>query len=132
MPIILNAMEQSNALIIPLILCSGSKLQHMEHNGISTFMKSFGLIVTLHIPQPSYLLFGMDCRCPTEAAFLPPKITNISDYTVVDLEIFRGDFRLNNCDPRLRSVYSPAGAVRIKYHSQLSQNVMMQNSTCSH
>ena len=33
--------------------------------------------------KPSYLLFGMDCRSPTEAALLPPKspkITNMSDY----------------------------------------------------
>ena len=33
--------------------------------------------------KPSYLLFGMDCRSPTEAALLPPKslkITNLSDY----------------------------------------------------
>ena len=32
--------------------------------------------------KPSYLLFGMDCRSPTEAALLPPKspkITNMSD-----------------------------------------------------
>ena len=33
--------------------------------------------------KPSYLLFGMDCRTPTEAALLPPKplrTTEISDY----------------------------------------------------
>ena len=33
--------------------------------------------------KPSYLLFGMDCRTPTEAALLPPKLlrtTEISDY----------------------------------------------------
>ena len=33
--------------------------------------------------KPSYLLFGMDCRSPTEAALLPPKsirATKISDY----------------------------------------------------
>ena len=33
--------------------------------------------------KPSYLLFGMDCRSPTEAALLPPKslrATEISDY----------------------------------------------------
>ena len=33
--------------------------------------------------KPSYLLFGMDCRSPTQAALLPPKslrATEISDY----------------------------------------------------
>ena len=33
--------------------------------------------------KPSYLLFGMDCCTPTEAALLPPKplrTTEISDY----------------------------------------------------
>ena len=38
---------------------------------------------TPHREKPSYLLFGMDCLSPTEAALLPlksPKITNISDY----------------------------------------------------
>ena len=33
--------------------------------------------------KSSYLLFGMDCHTPTEAAFLPPKplrTTEISDY----------------------------------------------------
>ena len=33
--------------------------------------------------KPSYLLFGMDCRTPTEAALLPPKplrTSEISDY----------------------------------------------------
>lgn len=33
--------------------------------------------------KPSYLLFGVDCRSPTEAAFLPPtplQITEVEDY----------------------------------------------------
>ena len=33
--------------------------------------------------KPSFLLFGMDCRFPTEAALLPPtpiQATDISDY----------------------------------------------------
>ena len=33
--------------------------------------------------NPSFLLFGMDCRSPTEAALLPPtpiQVTDVSDY----------------------------------------------------
>ena len=33
--------------------------------------------------KPSFLLFGMDCRSPTEAALLPPtstQVTDVSDY----------------------------------------------------
>jgi len=31
--------------------------------------------------KPSYLLYGMDCRTPTEAAFVPPTRSNLSDVT---------------------------------------------------
>ena len=31
--------------------------------------------------KPSYLMFGIDCRTPTEAAFLPPSQLQISDVT---------------------------------------------------
>ena len=30
--------------------------------------------------KPNHLLFGIDCRTPTEAAFLPPSLTNVADY----------------------------------------------------
>jgi len=33
--------------------------------------------------KPSYLLYGMDCRTPTEAAFLPPsqlQMCDVADY----------------------------------------------------
>ena len=37
----------------------------------------------------------------------------------MELEIIRGGFRFNNCDPRLRSVYSTAGAARLNVNSVL-------------
>jgi len=33
--------------------------------------------------KPSYLLFGMDCKTPSEAAYIPPsslQLTDIEDY----------------------------------------------------
>jgi hypothetical protein len=40
--------------------------------------------------KPSYLLFGMDCRSPTEAALLPP-----SDLQPVDVEDYREELTLS-------------------------------------
>ena len=53
-------------------------------NGIDTYLVYCGL--TPHEStgeKPSYLLFGVDCRTPTEPAYLPPTSlhpTDVSEY----------------------------------------------------
>ena len=59
----------------------------MENNGISFYQVLYGRTETPHEAtgeKPSFLLFGIDCRTPSEAALLPPThsepIKEFTDY----------------------------------------------------
>ena len=64
---------------------SGSMLQCLENSGIPTSMVFSMHIATSHEStgeKPSFLLYGVDCRSPTQLALLSP-----SDVTVQDLDV---------------------------------------------
>ena len=68
---------------------------------------------TLTGEKPSYLLFGMDCLSPTEAALLPPKspkITNISD-----------------CQEEMVSTLSTARALALKVNQKSQRHYKQQH-----
>ena len=61
-----------------------------KHVGVQWDTYLYGVLCAYHnVPhsstgeKPSFLLYGFDCRHPTEAALLPPKplgLTDVSDY----------------------------------------------------
>ena len=68
--------------------------------------------------KPSFLLFGMDCRSPTEPAFLPaalPQPTDISDYRE-ELMMLQGNWHLpasGKLSLSIRDNMTRSGAVAI-------------------
>ena len=66
--------------------------------------------------KPSYLLFGMDCRIPTEAAFLPP-----SQLQMCDVTDYREELTLALSSARHAAVTSVQQAQR-RYKKQYDWN----------
>ena len=71
----------------PLKQCYASKSVDLVHSGISIYQCSVG--VQEYTPRyttgekPSYLLFGIDFRSPTEAELIPPtewSLISVTDY----------------------------------------------------
>lgn len=59
-------------------------------NGIGSFLEWYGLTeIHLTIP-PSFLLFGVDCRSPAEAAYLKP-----TDVYPVDIDDYREELQVS-------------------------------------
>ena len=83
-PITSSVTASSNVLIELWKPCLESTPHSMEISGIVIYHQSFGPIeIPLTGDKPSFLLYGIDCHTPMEAALLPPTETtktNVVDY----------------------------------------------------
>ena len=78
-------MGWSSGLIVHCKPCYGNTQLDLADNGINSFLGFSGPTETHHMnlytsEKPSFLLFGIDCKSPTEAAFKPEATLHVSDY----------------------------------------------------
>ena len=78
-------MGWSSGLIVHCKPCYRNTQLDLADNGINSFLGFSGPTETHHMnlytsEKPSFLLFGIDCKSPTEAAFKPEATLHVSDY----------------------------------------------------